>query len=164
MITGVGQRRPLNSKASNEFGGENKMKRIGRWMAISALVGGLAGSVAIAAPLPSPVFGEGAQYPEGYYTQHPDLRQLIEKTQEDLQSASEWHHAKKGDERDRYRNAQKSLSTFDRHLTKGKFDKGELDKAIGDIQSVLDHNTLQASSRDALLSDVQNLRLARKAR
>lgn len=116
-----------------------------------------------AAPFP-PAFGEGIQYPEGYYTQHPDLRQLIEKTQDDLRRSSELQHSRKGDQRNRYQNAQKSLSTFDRHLTKGKFDKGELDKAIGDIQSVLDHNTLQASSRDALLSDVQNLRLARKAR
>lgn len=138
------------------------MKRIGRWIAISSLVGGLAGFVAAA---PSALaLGEGIQYPEGYYTQHPDLRQLIEKTQDDLRQSSELEHARKGDQRNRYQNAQKSLSTFDRHLTKGKFDKGELDKAIGDIQSVLDHNTLQASSRDALLSDVQNLRLARKAR
>ena len=138
------------------------MKRIGRWITVASLVGGLAGCVA-AAPLPSG-FGEGIQYPEGYYTQHPDLRQLIEKTQDDLRRSSELQHTRKGDQRNRYQNAQKSLSTFDRHLTKVKFDKGELDKAIGDIQSVLDHNTLQASSRDALLSDVQNLRLARKAR
>jgi hypothetical protein len=162
MITGVEWAGFLASNKLEEK--KTKMKTIGRWMAISSLLGGLVGSAALAAPLPFPALGGGGQYPEGYYTKHPDLRQLIEKTQDDLRNASELQHAKKGDERNRYQNAQKSLSTFDRHLTKGKFDKGELDKAIGDIQSVLDHNTLQASSRDALLSDVQNLRLARKAR
>jgi predicted negative regulator of RcsB-dependent stress response len=79
-----------------------------------------------------------------------------------LRNARELEH-NKGKEQERYRNAQKSLSTLDRHLTKGKFDKGDLDQAIEDIQNVLDHNTLQSSSRDALLSDIQNLRMARKA-
>jgi hypothetical protein len=102
------------------------------------------------------------QEQQGYYREHPDLRQLVDQTQNDLRSARELEH-EKGKEQDRYRHAQKSLSTFDRHLTKGKFDKDTLDQAIEDIQNILDHNTLQSSSRDALLSDVQNLRMARKA-
>ena len=129
-------------------------------VAVSSL---LAAGLAIAGPLP-PTAVEGVQYAQDYYSQHPDLRQLIDRTQTDLRTSSELEHTGKGGQRERYRNAQKSLSTFDRHLTKGKFKKGELNKAIGDIQNVLDHNTLQASSRDALLSDVQNLRLARSAR
>jgi len=139
------------------------MKIIRHWIALSSLAASLAAVPAIAGPLPPTAF-EGAQYAGSYYSQHPDLRQLIDRTQTDLRNSSELEHTGKGKQRDRYRNAQKSLSTFDRHLTKGKFKKGELDKAIGDIQNILDHNTLQASSRDALLSDVQNLRLARSAR
>jgi len=139
------------------------MKIIRHWIALSSLAASLAVVPAIAGPLPLTAFG-GAQYAGSYYSQHPDLRQLIDRTQTDLRNSSELEHTGKGKQRDRYRNAQKSLSTFDRHLTKGKFKKGELDKAIGDIQNILDHNTLQASSRDALLSDVQNLRLARSAR
>jgi hypothetical protein len=104
----------------------------------------------------------GTPQEQGYYREHPDLRQLVDQTQNDLRSARELEH-EKGKEQDRYRHAQKSLSTFDRHLTKGKFDKDTLDQAIEDIQNILDHNTLQSSSRDALLSDVQNLRMARKA-
>lgn len=138
------------------------MKTIRCWIAASSLAAGLSVGLAVAGPLPPTAFG-GAQYTEGYYSQHPDLRQLVDKTQTDLRSSSELEHTGKGKQRDRYRNAQKSLSTFDRHLTKGKFKKGKLNKAIEDIQNVLDHNTLQASSRDALLSDVQNLRLARSA-
>ncbi len=131
------------------------------WIAIGSFAAGLtiAGSVSpLAWGSAQPQYGN-----EGYYREHPDLRQLIDQTQSDLQQASQFQH-EKGKQRDRYRNAQKSLSTFDRHLTKGKFDKNGLDQAIEDIQNVLDHNTLQGNSRDALLSDVRNLRLARKAR
>ncbi len=143
------------------------MKTIKHWLAVCSLSAAvLTGGLAIAGPLPPMAFGGAAQYAQGggYYSQHPDLRQLVDRTQSDLRNSSELEHTGKGKQRERYRNAQKSLSTFDRHLTKGKFKKGELNHAIGDIQNVLDHNTLQASSRDTLLSDVQNLRLARSAR
>ena len=91
-----------------------------------------------------------------------DLRGLVDRTQADLRAAGDIQHDQK--ERERYKHAQKSLSTFDRHLAKGHFDKDKLDDAIGDIQSVLDHNTLQASSRDALMRDVADLRVARARR
>lgn len=128
-----------------------------RWVSTPFLAAGLLmmGSL--------PPAAVGAPQYEGYYRQHPDLRQLIDQTQNDLRNARELEHDK-GKGQERYRNAQKSLSTLDRHLTKGKFDKGDLDQAIEDIQNVLDHNTLQSSSRDALLSDVRNLRIARAAR
>jgi hypothetical protein len=91
-----------------------------------------------------------------------DIHGLIDRTQSDLRAAGDMEHGQK--ERERYHHAQKSLSTFDRHLSKGHFDKDKLDEAIGDIQNVLDHNTLQASSRDALLADVGDLRAARDRR
>ncbi len=92
-----------------------------------------------------------------------DLRGLVDRTQNDLRGSAELEH-NNGDQRERYRHAQGHLSTFDRHLTKGHFDKSELDRAIHDVQSVLDHNSLQASARDALLRDVQDLRAARDHR
>jgi len=92
-----------------------------------------------------------------------DVRGLVDRTQNDLREASQLERNDK-DQRNRYSDAQKYLSTFDRHLTKGKFDKDSLDKAIGKIQSVLDKNTLQASARDALHRDVQDLRDARAHR
>jgi hypothetical protein len=88
------------------------------------------------------------------------LRQVVDRTQSDLRSASELDRGSQK-ERERYRNAQRSLSTFDRHLTKGHFDKDELDRAIDDIKNVLDHNTLQASNRDALRQDIEDLRVGR---
>jgi hypothetical protein len=64
-------------------------------------------------------------------------------------------------QRHRYHNAQEHLSNLDRNLTKGRFDKGDWNHAIGDIKDILEHNTLQASSRDALRHDLEDLRIAR---
>ena len=88
------------------------------------------------------------------------IRGLIDRTQSDLRAAEDMD-PRNSKERDRYKNAQKNLSDLDRHFTKGKYNRGELDRSIGDLQAILNHNTLQASSRDALLRDVQDLRFAR---
>ncbi|MGA8025554.1 MAG: hypothetical protein WB992_00285 [Bryobacteraceae bacterium] len=91
------------------------------------------------------------------------LRGLVDRTQTDLRTASELE-VNKQKQFDRYRSAQGHLSSFDRHLTRGRFDRSELNKSIEEIQHILDHNVLQASSRDALLRDVGDLRVARDRR
>lgn len=111
-----------------------------------------------AAPIPAAAVAWFQDYGAGW----ADVHALVDRTQSDLRAAADMEHGNK--ERDRYRKAQKGLSTFDRHLSKGHFDKGKLDSVISDIQNVLDHNTLQASSRDALLRDVSDLRAARARR
>jgi hypothetical protein len=90
---------------------------------------------------------------------YPELREVVDRTQSDLRAAVDLEHG--GKQADRYRNAQDHLSDFDRSLSKGHFDKDRLDRAIGDLQHLLDHNTLQASTRDALRRDVEDLRIAR---
>ena len=111
---------------------------------------------------------QAAQGPGYYGQEYPapyggGLRGLVDRTQNDLRAAEEMEH-NKGDQRERYQHAQGHLSTFDRKLTHGKFDKGELDKSIDSIKDILDHNVLQASSRDGLLRDLQDLRAARDRR
>ncbi len=100
----------------------------------------------------------------GVYQDYPapytDLRGLIDRTQSDLRAAADLERGN-DKQRDRYRDAQKHLSNFDRHIVKGKFDKDELNHSIDSIKDILDHNTLQASSRDALMRDVEDLRTAR---
>lgn len=103
---------------------------------------------------------DGAAWFQDYPAPYMDLRGLVDRAQADLRDASELEHGN-AKQRDRFHDAQGHLSTFDRHLTKARFDKGELDKSIGSIQGILDHNVLQASSRDALLRDVGDLRVAR---
>jgi hypothetical protein len=107
----------------------------------------------------------GQNYPVGepYPAPYSDLRGLVDRTQEDLRVAASLEHQKE-DQRERVQHAQGHLSTFDRHLVKGNFDKGELDKAIDNIKGILDHNVLQASSRDALMRDLTDLKIARDRR
>jgi hypothetical protein len=133
------------------------MKLFRRSVAVFSLGFGLmmSGAVSLPAIAGSSAFQE-------YGDNSGDIRGLVDCTQADLRAAGDIQHGQK--ERERYKHAQKSLSTFDRHLAKGQFDKDKLDDAISDIQSVLDHNTLQASSRDALVRDVADLRAARAQR
>jgi hypothetical protein len=96
---------------------------------------------------------------------HAGARELVARVQTDLKRASEFGYngdikKVKKDEKEigRYRNAQHSASNFDRHLSKGKFDKGELNSLIGNLKNVVDHNTLESRDRDALISDLKDLR------
>jgi hypothetical protein len=96
---------------------------------------------------------------------YPAGRDLIARVQNDLKRAEEFsgHGGVKKVKRDekeieRYRNAQRHASDFDRHLAKGHFDKGELDDVINDIKNVLDHNTLESEDRDRLNDDIRDLR------
>jgi hypothetical protein len=102
----------------------------------------------------------GPEYPAPYTG---GLRTLVDHTQADLRMAEEQQHQKE-DQRERYQHAQGHLSTFDRHLMRGKFDKGELDKAIDNIKEILDKNVLTPASRDALVNDLAGLREARDHR
>jgi hypothetical protein len=96
---------------------------------------------------------------------YPAARDLIARVQTHLKHAADFgNHGDvkkvKRDEKeiDRYRNAQRKASDFDRNLSKGKFDKGELDSLIGDLKSVIEHNTLESQDRDALTDDIRDLR------
>ena len=94
---------------------------------------------------------------------HGHVRELVDRTQTDLHEAAGLDKPK-GDSQERYHDAQGHLSTFDRKLIKGKFDKGELNKSIDKIKEILDKNILQASTRDALRQDLANLKIARDRR
>ncbi len=131
------------------------MKAVSQSLAV--LTVGLGLSIGVATPVVAAPYG--FQYGDRF----GDIRGLVDRTQSDLRQSSELEH-NNGDQRDRYRNAQKHLSTFDRHLTKGHFDKGALDSAIDTLKAILDKNTLQASARDALTRDIQDLRAAREHR
>jgi hypothetical protein len=92
------------------------------------------------------------------------LREVIDRTQSDLRTAADLE-PKHNDDHNRYKNAQGHLSTFDRKLAKdNKFDKGELEKALDGIKDILDHNVLQGSTRDNLMRDMTDLKIARDRR
>lgn len=106
-----------------------------------------------------------AAAPSGWHQEgewHQHLRGIIDRTQNDLQAAAQLTQGPK--EHERYKHAQERLSDFDRKLSRGHFDNGKLKDAIGALEDILDHNTLQASTRDALRADLADLQSIRDRR
>jgi hypothetical protein len=96
---------------------------------------------------------------EGY----DHARDLVSRVQNDLQRAADFTR-NNGKERERYENVQHHLSEFDRDLRQDHFDKGKLDTAIDDLKNVVKNNTLESHDRDALASDLSDLRTLRDIR
>jgi hypothetical protein len=90
-------------------------------------------------------------------------RDLVARVQEDLQRATDFTRSNEK-ERIRYENVQHHLSEFDRELRRDHFDKGKLDSAIDDLKNVVKNNTLEGHDRDALASDLSDLRTLRDIR
>src|SRR5579862_1368480 len=90
-------------------------------------------------------------------------RDLVARVQDDLRRAADFT-ATKPKERDRYREVQRKLSEFDRDLSHGHFDKGKLDGAIDELREVMKGNTLESHDRDALASDLSDLRTLKDVR
>lgn len=87
---------------------------------------------------------------------------LIGRVHTDLNRAySSWRFS--GGDRDRLHSAEHELRDFARKWGRGRFDKGELDDAIGSIQHVVDNNHMPPGNRDALIDDLGQLRGMRQA-
>ena len=99
--------------------------------------------------------------PENRYSP-AEVSALIDSVHDDLNHAyGVWHFS--DSDRDRLNHAEKELREFAQKWSKGKFDKGDLDDAIGAVQHVLDNNKLAGRERDALSDDVGRLRRMREA-
>jgi hypothetical protein len=104
-----------------------------------------------------------AQYgPPGGPYQPDSVSSLVEKVHTDLNDGYSKWKLRDGD-RDRLNEAEKKLRAFAKDWHNAKFDKGDLDDAISSIQHVLDNNHLSGGERDALGSDVEQLRQMRQA-
>jgi hypothetical protein len=104
-----------------------------------------------------------AQYgPEGgpYYPDKVDA--LIDRVHNDLNQGYQVWHVNEGD-RKRLNSAGQQLRDFAKQWRAGKFDKDKLGDSISAIQHVLDDNHLSGAERDALWSDVEQLRRMREA-
>jgi hypothetical protein len=91
-----------------------------------------------------------------------EVTALVDRVHEDLDRAYRAARFSNSDH-DRLNGAEKKLRDFAQKWDRGKFDKGELDEAIAGIQHVLDNNHLLGRERDALWSDVNQLRQMREA-
>jgi len=104
-------------------------------------------------------FGQFENRPE--YSPHA-VNALVDQVHNDLNRAYDSWHLRNGD-RDRLNNAEKQLREFAQKWDNHRFDKGELDDAIGAIQHVLDNNRLEGHDREAIDDDVNRLRNMREA-
>ncbi len=104
-----------------------------------------------------------AQYgpPNGPY-QPDSVNAMVDRVHTDLNQGYDHWHLAKGD-RERLNNAEKKLRGFATDWRRGRFDKGDLDESIASVQHVLDNNHLAGPERDALWSDVEQLRHMREA-
>jgi type II secretory pathway component HofQ len=102
----------------------------------------------------------GTNYAQGRYG---TARGLVASVQRNLRHAERFTRPS-GKEKERYYNAQRHLSQFDRKLSQGKFDKDKLDEAIDDVKNVVENNTLSPESRDVLTRDLAELREMRRTR
>jgi len=100
----------------------------------------------------------GTAFPRDHSRDWGELRGVVDRTQSDLQAASGLQHGDK--QRARVQHAQDDLSKLDRKLVKGKFDKEAFEHSVGAIKSILNHNTLPVSGRDALMRDLSQLQAA----
>jgi hypothetical protein len=100
--------------------------------------------------------------PPGGAYQPGAVSALVDRVHEDLNRGYQVWHLRNGD-RDRLNHAEHQLRDFTRDWDHAKFDKGDLDQSIAAIQHVLDNNHLTGPERDALSSDVDNLRNMREA-
>lgn len=89
---------------------------------------------------------------------YAEMRDIVDRTQNDLRAASGLEHGDK--QRARVQHAQDDLSKLDRKLVRGKFDTSAYKQSLGALKAILDHNTLPGSGRDALMRDMTDLQAA----
>lgn len=99
--------------------------------------------------------------PQGRYRPET-VSAIIERVHGDLNRGYAVWHLRGGD-RGRLTRADRQLHDFAEHWRNGKFDKGNLDHSIRDIQKVIEDNHLSGRERDALWNGVEELRRMREA-
>jgi hypothetical protein len=104
----------------------------------------------------------GLAFGRDHSRDYGELRDIVDRTQKDLRAASGLEHGDK--QRARVQHAQDDLSKLDRKLVKGKFDNSAMQQSRSALKSILDHNTLPVSGRDALMRDLADLQAARERR
>src|SRR4051794_39981760 len=92
------------------------------------------------AMLAAPAFGQyDRSYGDRDYARQE--RGLFDRTRADLERASAYPYASRGD-RKRFDEARRELFDFESRFDQGRYDKHELDEAIDRIQRVVSSNSL----------------------
>jgi hypothetical protein len=92
---------------------------------------------------------------DGYYQN--DRRSPVDRLQADLNRA-EANTRAWGRERGRFDKVRREAAEFERKWASGRYDRGELDDVIGNLQHLVDSRILDRRDRDVLVSDLYQLR------
>jgi hypothetical protein len=90
-------------------------------------------------------------------------RALFDHVRMDLDRASTYPYASRGD-RKRFDEARRELFDFESRFDQGRYEKHELDEAIGRLQRVVNENSLDPRDRGALSDDLRRMRDYREFR
>jgi hypothetical protein len=90
-------------------------------------------------------------------------RALFDRVRADLDRASNYPYASRGDRR-RFDEARRELFDFESRFDRGRYDKHELDEAIDRLQRVVNSNSLDPRDRGVLADDLRRMRDFREFR
>lgn len=104
-------------------------------------------------------YGEVGRDRDDRYRDGRDFRgdDLVGRVRSDLDRA-ESHSYWNGGDRRRFDKVREELGEFQGKLASGRYDRHELDEAIGALQKVVNNNRLEYRDRDALQDDLYRLR------
>lgn len=97
--------------------------------------------------------GAAAAYAQSYDRD----RSLFDRVRADPDRASGYAYASRDDIK-RFDEARRDLFDFQSRFEQGRYDRHELDKAIGRIEKVVSNNSLDPRSRGALDEDLRTMR------
>ena len=118
----------------------------------------LGNSVASAQWYPDdPYYGRGGY---GYGNHGSYGLRLFDEVQAHLERAAYNAYGSRG----RIKRARKDVYDFQRRWKEGRFDRHELDEAIGSVQRVVDSSSIDQRDRYALLNDLARMREFRASR
>ena len=84
-------------------------------------------------------------------------RSLFDHARADLDRASAYPYASKGD-RKRFDEARRELFDFESRFDQGRYEKHELNEAIDHLQKVVNENSLDPRDRGSLAEDLRRMR------
>jgi hypothetical protein len=100
-------------------------------------------------------------YAQGYrpyrYERYERSGSIAGRVQADLSRAASNPYLSRGD-RHRIDNAIRELGDFQERWSRGRFDRGELNEAIGKLQSAVNARSLPYQDREILAADLAQLR------
>ena len=119
---------------------------------------GIGVMIGLAAVCSGTLFAQG--YNQGYSRYEREQRWPVDATIQHLKNIAA-QNTYSGKEMERYDNAMSHLSQFAEKIQRGNFDRGKLDRGIGDVQNVLNKNPMDGRSREILNNDVYELQRLR---